>query len=156
MVARVAKKTEAAVRLTSHWQWAFIVTVVAVYAVDAYVTLHALITASHISSSTWTNQMVVLGYPLVLAAVGLWFAWGRTVQWTHRVFWTVFVALLGNTTTNCVQLLLVQVRQANHWFYQGTSDSLWLAFGWEWSIMAVCFVGYGCLLYLIARSGKRA
>jgi|GEM_PF-2234675 len=156
MARRTADKKNATLNLTTHWQWAFVGVMVISYAVQVGSILRSFVQAGFIGFGTWLFQVTSWVYPVVLALVGLVFAWHRTKSWAYRIFWAVFLAVIASVITNAITMVVEQVRSANNWFYTGSSNNLWLAFGWEWSIMLVCLAAYIAFLYKIYRKGKRA
>ncbi len=150
-MAKAAKRPTAVLSLTANWQRAFIAATLIYFLSSVALILHTYTHYGRIGAGTWTYQIVTWAYPIASAVVGLLFAMRRNQRWLQRVFWALFLTTLSSMAVNIVLLAENQIRSANNWFYTGNSPSYWLAFGWDWLLMGICFVLYCTGLWWISR-----
>jgi hypothetical protein len=158
-VAKASKKqTPVVVTINRRWQLTFIGVLVVAQAISTAMTLWTLSHFGHISGGTWTFQITTWGYPLLYAAAGYVFVRRRARGFVPRMFWALFVTMLGIVAYNALQAIVNYLyAEFNWWSTVATSDpSLWDAFGTYWTQMIIGFVLYCAALWGITVKGKRA
>jgi len=149
-MAKTTARPAAALSLSVKWQWAFIIIMIAGFLGE----VASLLDTLNVGTGTRTFEMSLLACPLLSALAGLLFAYSRHKLWLHRIFWAVFLATLSVTVLDLLTLAENRVRSINDWFYAGTSSSYWLAYGWEWTTMILCYAAYCGGLWLLSRKRR--
>lgn len=157
-MARTTNPTKTAVNvtITRNWQLTFIAVMVLAQLFALYYLVDGLLHyARYFKDGTFIYQSVQNLYPVLYALAGWIFARNRVVGTMPKLFWAVFVAVIGLAVYSTTQLPLLFM---SHWVsaIAGSNGKAWYqGIYWMWAQMAVVFALYcGGLWYIKRRSGK--
>jgi hypothetical protein len=93
-------------------------------------------------------------YPLLFVLVGYAYALRKVQGTIPRLFWAVFLAMLGLSLYYSLQLPVTYLSNAFGLYSYGPNNNWWSSVGWVWVQMSVVFVLYCLTLWLITRRSK--
>ena len=154
-MAKATTKTPTNVTIPQRWQLAFIAATAGAYLVTNLQIVWGMVRISrYVSSGTLAIQMSMWLYPLVYLLAAYLFVRPRIRGSVPRLFWAMLVAAIGTFVYDMVGAISQVVRQETRYTIQG--NSIWDAFGYDWTLMAVMLVLYVATLWAIGSRGKRA
>ena len=150
MARAKAQKNPTVVTITTNWQLAFIVALVAASAVSTGQIIYGMVRLSHyVSSGTLMVQTSMWVYPILYLAIAWLFVQRRIRGTVPRLFWAILVTAIGMSIYGIVSTLSQVVMWETH--YTITGDSVWSAFGVNWTVMGIMLVLYCVALGVIAK-----
>lgn len=150
MARTKVQKNPTVVTITTNWQLAFIVALVAATAASTGQILYGMFRLSHyVSPGTLAIQTSMWVYPILYLAIAWLFVQRRIRGAVPQLFWAVLVTVIGMSVYGIASILSQIVRWEVHYTVTGTG--VWAAFGVDWIIMAAMLVLYCAALGVIAK-----
>lgn len=155
-MAKTTKQPSRDVVLTPRWQLLFVVVILGAFIAEIAQLLSLYLGhGQYIGAGTWAYTISGWVFPALLAALSFIYAIRRYQTRLQQLFIALFMTVIVMSVYSACSLLENRIRLSGHWFYTGTSDNLWLAFGWEWATMLVFLVAHGFFLAWLYRRSKR-